>query len=120
MSDPVNHPRHYNVHPSGLEAIEICEHLSFCVGNAVKYVWRAGEKGDRIEDLRKAEWYLTRQRSQRWGHEELQSTWLQDRLQRLWQPYPEHDFLGKFLWYLVTRSLEEARTLVREEIKKAS
>lgn len=61
MADNVNHPPHYNAHPSGIEAIDICEHLSFCLGNAVKYVWRAGQKGDRIEDLKKALWYLDRE-----------------------------------------------------------
>lgn len=40
MSDPIN-PHHYKQHPSGVEAIEICEHFSFCLGNAIKYIWRA-------------------------------------------------------------------------------
>jgi hypothetical protein len=122
MSDPVNHPRHYNVHPSGLEAIEICEHLSFCLGNAVKYVWRAGEKGDRIEDLRKAEWYLTRQMMvdgpTEWQGGNLVLPSMQDKLRRIWQDNP--DFLGKFLWFLAARSLADALVLVQEEIKKAS
>jgi hypothetical protein len=62
MTDVVNHPKHYTQHPSGLEAIEICEHLSFNIGNAVKYCWRAGLKGqDATEDLRKALWYLKRE-----------------------------------------------------------
>lgn len=59
--DPVNHPRHYNSHPSGIEAIEICEHHNFNVGNAIKYLWRAGLKGNALEDLRKARWYLDRE-----------------------------------------------------------
>jgi Protein of unknwon function (DUF3310) len=45
---------------AGIEAIEICEELGFNIGNATKYVWRAGQKGDRVEDLRKAEWYFAR------------------------------------------------------------
>ncbi len=40
----VDHPPHYNSHPSGVECIEITEHYNFCVGNAIKYVWRAGLK----------------------------------------------------------------------------
>jgi hypothetical protein len=60
MSDPVNHPKHYSVHPSGIEAIEICEHFSFTVGNAIKYLWRAGQKGNALEDIKKALWYLER------------------------------------------------------------
>jgi len=57
----VNNPPHYTSHPSGVQAIEVCEHLSFNLGNAVKYVWRAGKKGDREQDLSKAEWYLRRE-----------------------------------------------------------
>lgn len=55
----VDHPSHYQ-HPSGVEAIDICEHLGFNLGNAYKYLARAGKKGDRAEDLRKAAWYLRR------------------------------------------------------------
>ena len=59
--DPVNHPKHYTSHPSGVECIQIVEHLSFCLGNAMKYIWRAGEKGSKIGDLKKARWYLDRE-----------------------------------------------------------
>lgn len=59
--DMVNHPPHYNEHPSGVECIQIVEHMNFCRGNAVKYIWRAGEKGDPIEDLKKARWYIDRE-----------------------------------------------------------
>jgi hypothetical protein len=57
----VDHPPHYRAHPSGVECIEIAEHLNFCLGNVIKYVWRAGEKGSELEDLRKARWYLERE-----------------------------------------------------------
>lgn len=53
-------PKHYRSHPSGIECIQITEHMDFLKGNAIKYVWRAGEKGDEIEDLGKAIWYLQR------------------------------------------------------------
>lgn len=59
--DVVNHPIHYTGHPSGVECIQITEHMNFCRGNAIKYVWRAGEKDDEIEDLKKARWYLDRE-----------------------------------------------------------
>jgi len=59
--DMVNHPRHYNVHPSGVECIDIIEHMPFNRGAAIKHVWRAGEKGPAIEDLEKARWYLDRE-----------------------------------------------------------
>ena len=61
MNDPVNHPKHYTAHPSGVECIEITEHMNFCVGNAIKYLWRSGLKGEQIEDLRKARWYIDRE-----------------------------------------------------------
>lgn len=59
--DPINHPAHYTNHPSGIECIQIVEHMGFCRGNAIKYIWRAGEKGPPIDDLRKAVWYLERE-----------------------------------------------------------
>lgn len=61
QDDPVNAPRHYRSHPSGVECIQITEHMSFCLGNAVKYIWRADEKGNAVEDLRKARWYIDRE-----------------------------------------------------------
>jgi hypothetical protein len=60
MSDPVNHPKHYNSHPSGVETITIVEHMNFNVGNAIKYLWRSDHKNG-LEDLRKAAWYVNRE-----------------------------------------------------------
>jgi len=54
-------PQHYKDHPSGVECIAITEHMNFCLGNAVKYIWRAGLKDDRLTDLRKARWYIDRE-----------------------------------------------------------
>lgn len=59
--EKVNHPKHYNVHPSGVECIQVTEHMNFNLGNAVKYIWRASEKGMQIEDLEKAAWYVNRE-----------------------------------------------------------
>ncbi|RCS59742.1 DUF3310 domain-containing protein [Parvibium lacunae] len=61
--DAVNHPSHYTEHPSGVECIQITEHMNFCVGNAIKYLWRAGrkEQAAHIEDLKKARWYIDRE-----------------------------------------------------------
>ena len=59
--DLVNHPPHYTSHPSGIECIQVTEHLSFCIGNAIKYLWRADEKGSAEQDLRKAIWYIERE-----------------------------------------------------------
>lgn len=64
MSDPVNHPSHYHSEywhsacGKTIECIDIVRHMDFNTGNAVKYAWRAGKKGDTIEDLEKAVWYL--------------------------------------------------------------
>lgn len=58
MNDAVNHPKHYTSHPSGIETIEITGKLPFALGNAVKYLMRSQYKKNRIEDLKKARWYL--------------------------------------------------------------
>lgn len=66
--DKVSHPHHYTSHPSGVECIDITEHYDFCVGNAIKYLWRAGLKVEsgythvekELEDLKKAVWYINR------------------------------------------------------------
>lgn len=58
--DPVNHPKHYTSHPSGVECITITRHMSFNLGNVFKYLWRAGIKNSEltVQDLEKAEFYL--------------------------------------------------------------
>lgn len=58
--DMVNHPPHYGSHPSGIECIDITEICNFTIGNAIKYIWRAWDKGRLVEDLAKARWYLLR------------------------------------------------------------
>ena len=65
-TDNVNHPSHYNSHPSGIECIEIARHHNFNIGNTIKYIWRAGLKSEegmedtdkQVEDLNKAIWYI--------------------------------------------------------------
>lgn len=60
-NEAVDHPQHYS--KGGIEAIDVIEafDLNFRLGNVVKYILRAGRKGDRIEDLKKAMWYLNRE-----------------------------------------------------------
>lgn len=66
MEDNVNHPKWYTQHPSGIECIEITRHYCFSIGNAIKYLWRAGLKKEmgledvekEKEDLKKAIWYI--------------------------------------------------------------
>jgi hypothetical protein len=67
IKDSVNHPPHYTNHPSGVECIQITETMNFCLGNAVKYIWRADLKDDAIEDLKKAVWYVNREIERRKG-----------------------------------------------------
>lgn len=61
LAEAVDHPTHYNESPSGVECIDVVEHMNFNRGNAMKYLWRAGSKGDVIEDLKKARWYIERE-----------------------------------------------------------
>lgn len=61
MSDEtVDHPAHYNSHPSGVECIDIIKHMPFSAGSVIKYLWRAGLKDSEptLRDLKKARWYL--------------------------------------------------------------
>lgn len=66
-ADQVNHPTHYTSHPSGIECIQITEHMGFNLGNAIKYIWRCDLKKDAIEDLRKAKFYIEREIAKREG-----------------------------------------------------
>lgn len=61
MKDVVNKPPHYTEHPSGIECIQVTEHMGFNLGNAIKYIWRCDLKKDAIEDLKKAKWYIERE-----------------------------------------------------------
>lgn len=58
--DKVNHPKYYKSHPSGVECIQVTEHMNFNLGNVIKYVWRTDHKNG-LEDLKKAQWYLNRE-----------------------------------------------------------
>lgn len=60
VTDMINHPPHYT-QLAGVECIDVTEQFNFCRGNAIKYLWRAGAKGDEIADLRKARWYVDRE-----------------------------------------------------------
>lgn len=60
--ETIDHPFHYNAHPSGVECIDVIEHMSFNIGSAMKYLWRADHKHESpLEDLRKARWYIDRE-----------------------------------------------------------
>ena len=55
----VEHPDHYN--KANVECIDVVENFNFNLGNIIKYVWRCDHKGEPIEDLKKAQWYLSRE-----------------------------------------------------------
>lgn len=63
--DMVNHPPHYTSHPSGVECIEITRHMGFNLGNSLKYIWRADLKGNALEDIDKAIFYLKDEKKKR-------------------------------------------------------
>jgi hypothetical protein len=60
QEDPVNRPAHYTQHPSGIECIQITEHMNFCLGNVIKYIWRHAMKGG-VKDLKKARFFIDRE-----------------------------------------------------------
>lgn len=81
--DTVNHPLHYTSHPSGVECATIAEHYGFCIGNAIKYLWRHGLKPEHfvdtsnkaaITDLKKAVWYIEKEidRLERFNENQLE------------------------------------------------
>lgn len=63
MKENINHPEHYGGEENPYEAIKVIEAwgLNFNLGNVAKYVSRAGKKGDALQDLEKAKWYLERE-----------------------------------------------------------
>lgn len=65
--DNINHPKHYkslgakcSTCNNPIECIDVTQHQGFVIGNAIKYLWRADYKGNKLEDLRKAAWYVNR------------------------------------------------------------
>jgi hypothetical protein len=67
-NDSIHKPKHYTEHPSGIECIQVTEHMGFNLGNAIKYIWRCDLKKDAIEDLKKAKWYIDREINKRVKH----------------------------------------------------
>lgn len=63
LHNKVDHPAHYGGADNTYEAIKVIEawELGFCLGNVIKYISRAAKKGNRLEDLKKAQWYLARE-----------------------------------------------------------
>jgi hypothetical protein len=67
INKAVDRPPHYNANPSGVECIEITRHMNYNLGNALKYIWRADLKGEPIQDLEKAAFYINDEVKRRRG-----------------------------------------------------
>lgn len=65
--DPINHPKHYTWHPSGVEAATIVEHFPYNIGVAMAYLWRCDHKGSPVEDMKKAIAHIQREIARREG-----------------------------------------------------
>jgi len=91
--EKVNHPTHYNQHPSGIECIDLVEEFNFNFGNAIKYLWRCGKKNnvEASEDIRKAKFYIDREF---------------DRLKKVHKPeYITNDMLNSITAYKMSKNL---------------
>ena len=101
MTDIINHPAHYTGVTAGIECIDIARHLNFQLGNALKYVWRAGKKGGsdmELEDLKKALWYL------------------QDSIQNGYNDFDKCDHIAEAITLLVTRDDDSLKANVLRNI----
>lgn len=111
--DAVNRPRHYNIHPSGLECVEVTELCSFLMGNAIKYVWRYDTKNG-TEDLRKARWYL--RRAATGGHAWHLSAKAQGLLERVNQREPFEGLRRQVFSCILAGELLDAVALITAEV----
>lgn len=123
----VDHPTHYNQHPSGVEVIEIVRHLDFNLGSAVKYILREGLKGESDKDLNKALWYMRdeHQNVDSWSMPDLADS-VGAKFLRIvtTEPDPQKSkALGLIMRYAKSRQkqwLELALTVVREYVHDRS
>ena len=101
MNDNINHPAHYTGVTAEIECIDIARHLNFQLGNAFKYVWRAGKKGGsamELEDLKKALWYL------------------QDSIEHGYNDFDKCDHIAEAITLLVTRDEDTLKANVLRNI----
>jgi hypothetical protein len=120
VNDPVNHPSHYTSHSSGIEVIEITEHLSFCLGNAVKYILRRKLKNSEAQDLAKASWYLAREVQRLERLDESATYWHPETaIRRLITHEPPGDIHGALV-SIADGRLDNARVYISRELKRLS
>lgn len=114
-NEQVAHPRHYNQHPSGIECIEIIEHLPANLSHAFKYIWRCGLKtaNDPLRELRSAEWYVRREMDRRKnfavdGYAQTDAVWryLAEKITAEAKSREAHDLLALCLDDLLQNDLE--------------
>ena len=79
----VNHPKHYNSHPSGIEVIEIVRWMEFDTGNSFKYVSREDHKGNSVQDLEKAIFYVDDYWKMRVDNPDYTLRWYPNRVREL-------------------------------------
>lgn len=97
----VNHPRHYNVHPSGIECIDIIEGMSLTLGTGFKYIHRRDDKNNLIQDLEKSRWYFNRAWEQRDVHAgALRSTEIARRNLKIWLHHEPPSFVKTGVLFL--------------------
>lgn len=128
IDDVVNHPKHYNTHPSGIECVEYLELLPGNLAHVCVYVWRHEHKGRPIEDLEKALWFLRREVRRSLSEQQEATKFLQivDRYQpgvraeerlRPLQPFIEQqDFVACAVEALLTYEVTQAIRIVEEHL----
>jgi len=126
--DSVNHPKHYNTHPSGIECVEYEELLPGNLAHACVYVWRHEHKGHPTEDLEKALWFLRRERQRSLTEQAEAEKFLQlteryqpglraeERLRPLRQFIRDDDFVACVVETLLTYEVESAISLVEQQL----
>jgi hypothetical protein len=99
----VDHPEHYNSHPSGVECIDLSEHMLFNLGNAFKYIFRCNHKGQTKHDWEKALWYILREQER---SENMEDTMFEDHLDLKFQDLlaGEEDHTVKKLFELLWKA----------------
>jgi Protein of unknwon function (DUF3310) len=120
--DPVNHPRHYTQHPSGIECIELIEDSGLLVGNAIKYLWRYNLKNG-LEDLQKSRWYVERELDRR--EQDPRPIWVYtEHSMRAYEKWYEAEPDGPVrdaIWCLkMSETLDDARVMLRKALKYIS
>jgi hypothetical protein len=91
MSNPIDHPKHYCGHVSGVECIDVVEGFQFNLANVIKYVWRHGSKGTSRQDIEKALWYLRREMGNRKFHQDAQEERATNAIEQLQLKSPDDD-----------------------------